>query len=194
MNRTQDGFTLIELLIVIAIIGILSSIVLTSLTDGRQKALDSKRIQDLRSISTALQMFASIYDRMPNNYNCDGVFCPIGGGDFGACDNTIPNNVGVNPLNYMPQAYDLSMQELVTAGLLPSIPHSPSPGKGYCYFNFGGWNPIYRNTVGVVVMTDLESYPLSTTGRPPSCRPFNSVGAQWCETTNSKLYCLCNPY
>lgn len=44
------GFTLVELLAVIAIIGVLSSIVLMGLSGSRAKARDAKRVSDLQNI------------------------------------------------------------------------------------------------------------------------------------------------
>jgi prepilin-type N-terminal cleavage/methylation domain-containing protein len=53
----KSGFTLIELLVVIAIIGVLASIILASLKQARAKARDSKRIQDITQINTAIQLY-----------------------------------------------------------------------------------------------------------------------------------------
>jgi len=53
----KKGFTLIELLVVIAIISLLSSVVLASLNSAREKARDSKRIQDLAQIKNALELY-----------------------------------------------------------------------------------------------------------------------------------------
>lgn len=52
------GFTLIELLVVIAIIGLLSTVIAAPITEARKKGRDAKKIADIRSISTALQIYA----------------------------------------------------------------------------------------------------------------------------------------
>jgi prepilin-type N-terminal cleavage/methylation domain-containing protein len=59
VSQEARGFTLIELLVVIAIIGLLSSIVLSSLTSARSKARDAKRLTDMHSIQTALEVYAN---------------------------------------------------------------------------------------------------------------------------------------
>jgi prepilin-type N-terminal cleavage/methylation domain-containing protein len=53
----RGGFTLIELLVVISIISMLSSVVLSSLSDTRVKARDAKRIHDLKQIQIALELY-----------------------------------------------------------------------------------------------------------------------------------------
>ncbi len=55
----KGGFTLIELLVVISIISLLSSIILTGVADAKIKAQDAKRIQEKRSIDTAVQLYIS---------------------------------------------------------------------------------------------------------------------------------------
>ena len=51
------GFTLIELLIVIAIIGLLSTLSVLALNQARIKSRDTKRVADVKQMMTALEMF-----------------------------------------------------------------------------------------------------------------------------------------
>lgn len=64
MINKKKGFTLIELLVVVAIIGILASIVLTSINSSRAKARDAQRKADIRQITIALELY----------YDANGVY------------------------------------------------------------------------------------------------------------------------
>lgn len=59
------GFTLIELLVVIAIISLLSSVVLASIGDARERARDANRVRELRNFRIALEQYNSDYGCYP---------------------------------------------------------------------------------------------------------------------------------
>jgi type II secretion system protein G len=67
MNRR--GFTLIELLVVISIIGLLSSIVLASIKDARQRAEIAKFKEEMISLRNALELYKSDHGDYPNGSN-----------------------------------------------------------------------------------------------------------------------------
>lgn len=57
MKIKDKGFTLIELLIVIAIIGLLASVVFATLASSRIKARDAKRAADVRQLLSGLELY-----------------------------------------------------------------------------------------------------------------------------------------
>lgn len=165
MPFQSRGFTLVELLVVTAIIGFFASIVLVNVNTARAKARDVTKQSDLLYISLAIRSHYEIYGGMPSaTFNSQG-----------SCQTSNSN------------AYNEFMRHLVDEGFLTSIPKSP-PGDEYCIYNYGP-----NNSIGVIVVTSLEAVPNTTTGIPPSCRPW-SAGANWCSQSNSKEYCICNSY
>ena len=66
IRRNNGGFTLIELLVVIAIIGVLASIVFINLSKTKGKALDTRRVSNLRSLKGALLDYYNEYGQFPN--------------------------------------------------------------------------------------------------------------------------------
>lgn len=70
------GFSLVELLISITIIGILATIILSSVSNSRAKAYDSKVKQQLSSFRTAAEVYFTVQD--PNSYGPVSVSCSFG--------------------------------------------------------------------------------------------------------------------
>lgn len=65
IKRQKKSFTLIELLIVISIIGLLSTVVLVSISPVKSKTRDTRRKTDLISIRSALEMYYQKYEHYP---------------------------------------------------------------------------------------------------------------------------------
>jgi general secretion pathway protein G len=65
-NRAK-GFTLIELLIVIAIIGVLATLLMVNFIGVRQRARDAQRKSDLRQVQSALEIYRSDNSSYPSS-------------------------------------------------------------------------------------------------------------------------------
>ena len=59
IKNFKKGFTLIELLIVIAIIGVLATLLMANFVGVRQRARDAQRKSDVRQIQAALEIYRS---------------------------------------------------------------------------------------------------------------------------------------
>jgi len=59
IKKINKGFTLIELLIVIAIIGVLATLLMVNFIGVRQRARDAQRKSDVRQIQAALEIYRS---------------------------------------------------------------------------------------------------------------------------------------
>ena len=99
--RRNKGFTLIELLVVIAIIGLLASIVLVSLGGARNKARDARRVSDIRQISLAMEM--CLDDASTDCGGASGNYPAIAAGAPGRLTTTRIGSVASPYLNPLPQ-------------------------------------------------------------------------------------------
>ncbi|PLX24774.1 hypothetical protein C0580_04170 [Candidatus Parcubacteria bacterium] len=86
-GKNTFGFTLIELLLVVAIIGILSSLAVVNLNQARAKARDAKRLSDIGQVRKALEVYYGTYGHYPNPECRD--LAAIGG-----CNSIIYTGVG----------------------------------------------------------------------------------------------------
>ena len=90
----KRGFTIIELLIVIAIIGLLSTMVIFSVNEARKKAKISKAQGDIGQINKAIRMLAHDTSQWPGHNDLDVItpdlFC---GDDDGCTDRSLKDEV-----------------------------------------------------------------------------------------------------
>jgi type II secretion system protein G len=105
-SKLTAGFTLIEMLVVVAIIGILASLITANISSGRERARDAKRKHDLGQVKSALRLYYNDYQAYPASTGGDINGCGIGGtascswGDsFSTDNNNYMNQIPVDPVN-----------------------------------------------------------------------------------------------
>ena len=108
-KATNRGFTLIELLVVIAIIGILSSVVVASLNSARKKARDARRVDEIKSLQLALELY---FDANAGKYPKG--LSDVAGGGFIPSVPTPPSGAGDTKYNYIPLSSCTSYHLAVT--------------------------------------------------------------------------------
>ena len=99
---SRKGFTLIEMLIVIAIIGILSSVVLVGLGPVQRRGRDARRQADLREVQNALELYFSKCGHYPGGADCDD---SIGSPDWAEMAEALKGaGIGINQIPNDPSA------------------------------------------------------------------------------------------
>lgn len=84
----KRGFTLIELLVVMFIIGLLATLVIVNVANARKSGRDAKRVANLKSIQTALEMYNQKFGSYPSTAtSITGLDGNTVAGSRSGCDN-----------------------------------------------------------------------------------------------------------
>ncbi len=152
-RQKSRGFTLIELLVVISIISLLSSMILAVFNTARGRARDVRRIADLKSIATALELYYDNNVRYPAPAQGDGNWS-------GHCDPWGNNDT-----------YITGLTPYLT--VLPRDPRFDSNTLCYAYNSNGtDYMLVARGTMETIVGGDP-----SAAGNPPHIQALDRISA-----------------
>ena len=154
-KQTKRGFTLIELLVVISIIGLLSSVVLTAVSNARMKSRDVQRIQAMEEIKKALALY----------YHDNGYYPPVIANSW-----SLPASTGWASLT----------TALVPAyiSVLPKDPSNTAAGNYLGIYTGTSYLYGYRPSLGAGMTNQSPDYDLITNLETPN-HPLSCGVKQW---------------
>lgn len=184
--KKRSGFTLIELLVVVFIIGTLAALVIVNVSNARKSARDAKRVANIKSIQTALEMYNEKNGEYPQ---------------IAWASNCISNPTG-SQNNVANMTAGLGKYLVTDTGLLPSMPSDPkpidNPASGYWCgdVNYDYGTPDWWDTVGGVPIANPHQYRLEFSletdySSSTSLESFASYGIE--DATGRYRYALRGP-
>ena len=135
MPYSRRGFTLMELMIVIAIIGLLSTIAIMSLANTRGQSRDARRTSDIKTIQGALELYHNDNGGYPVNLKGE---CLRGSGGTGELLKESGIAIVVIPEDPIWSAYEPS---LFGDNVKENYPIGGS--SDYCYWYYGQSDSYY---------------------------------------------------
>jgi len=177
--KSGAGFTLIEILVVVAIIGILASVILVSVTSARARARDIKRVSDIRQLRTALELYFGNNGEYPTSDEFDQ-------------DCTEGNPAGTKCLapKYIPQISvdPFTGDEYKYVGIDADF----APGAAKCLsYHLGA--KLEETTADSDILSSDSDFPLGVkcTSDTTSVKPFNGLNCKDAGTETDKTKDIC---
>jgi len=195
----EKGFTLIELLVVISIIGLLSSVVLTSLGSARLRARDAKLMQEARSLAS-LHLLEYADANSFSRFNQGGWRNSAGAGGAGyyTCSSAT-----------LPFVNTASAHAVQATALCTSMTNTVGTLNNAALYNgvSGNWNPAQSWSVMVYLPGQNKYFCIGSSGRtsiepsttgtlviPPNTEgAMNSAGGSYASSVWISPGCYGNP-
>ena len=129
LKKTERGFTLVELIVVIAIVGLLATVIFFAIDSARAHGRDTARVASIAQLQLALKLYHDEHGSYPTITSDP---------EFGTCE-TGGDMASLRGASFKG---DGCMNVLVKEGFLPALPVNPGYGASWSdpsYFEYDNW-------------------------------------------------------